>query len=102
VAAARRASGLRATFGLDAHGGEALSGRLPEILLPPTGEDPLAALRAGAWVTAVAGRPFDPLRPAGVRALVGRGYRMVRRGARRLSHAVGVPEGVRKRVGRRW
>lgn len=102
VAAARGTPGVRATFGLDAHGPEALAGRLPEILLTARSGEPLDALRAGAWVTALAGRPLDPLRPAGVRALVGRGYRALRRGARRIALAVGVPEGVRRRVGRRW
>jgi hypothetical protein len=102
VAAVRAAPGVRATFGLDAHGEEALVGRLPELLLDASGGDPLDALRTGRYATAVAGRPFDPLRPAGVRALVGRGYRAIRRGARRIALAVGVPEGVRKRVGRRW
>jgi hypothetical protein len=105
VAALRRAAGVRATFGLDAHGEEALAGRLPEVILDADSREEavvVAALGDGRFETALAGRPLDALRGGGLRGLFGRGYRALRRGARRVALAVGVPAGIRKRVGRKW
>jgi hypothetical protein len=103
--AACREKGVRPLFGLDAHGAEALTGALPEMLLdvPALGEAALIeALREGRCETAIDGRALDPCSPGGLRSLAGSGYRGLRRLARRLACALPLSADTRKRLGRKW
>ncbi|MHC4913608.1 MAG: hypothetical protein ACYTE5_11520, partial [Planctomycetota bacterium] len=95
---------VRAVFGLDAHGPQALTGSLPEILVEvrvPTEKEVVAALLAGRFETAFEGRPVDPA-GSRLRAAAGEAYRSARRAARRLAHALPISEETMKRLGRRW
>ncbi len=105
IVAACRKTGGRSLFGLDAHGAEALSGALPEMILDVDAlEEPalLEALRDGRAESAVDGKPFDAFAGGGLRALAGSGYRGLRRLARRVAYALPFKDETRKRIGRRW
>jgi hypothetical protein len=98
--------GVRAVFGLDAHGPEALDGRLPELRVDAvelTEGALLAALAAGRFATGLGGRRFEP-GGAGAgrwRSLAGGAYRRCRAAVRRLSYVLPLSEGTRRRWGRR-
>lgn len=105
IVAACRQRNVRPFFGLDAHGAEALSGALPEMILDVEAHDETAlleALRVGRAVSAVEGKPFDSFAGGGLRALAGSGYRGLRRMARRVAYALPFSDETRKRIGRRW
>lgn len=99
------ADGVRATFGLDAHGAPAFAGKLPEMTISAgaaTEDRILDALREGRFGTALDGRELDPLRAGRTRAAFGTLYRRARAAARRLGNALPVSPETRKRLGRRW
>ena len=104
VRAAEKAEGARATFGLDAHGAEAFTGSLPEMLIRasvPAVDEVLRALRAGDFENGFEGEPWDPRRRAFRRAL-GESYRQLRRAARRIGYALPFSDETRRRIGRKW
>jgi len=105
IVSACRETAARPLFGLDAHGAEALSGALPEMILDVDAleESPLLeALRDGRAETAVDGKPLNADDGGSLRSLAGSGYRGLRRFARRVACALPFSDETRKRIGRRW